>query len=132
LAVAVHAIANIGGLRTNQSIAIWGAGPVGLLAMAVARALGASRIIAVDIIPSRLEFAKKYAATDIFVPPSPEAGESKMAYSRRSAAAMKAQLGIEDRGPTAIDIVADASGAEVSIQTAMFLVKTGGNYIQAR
>lgn len=130
LAVAVHAVANIAGLRTNQTIAIWGAGPVGLLSMAVAKALGASRIIAVDIVPSRLEFAKGYAATETFVPPAPEAGESKMDYSKRSAAAMRKELGIEERGPKSIDVVVEASGAEVSIQTAIYIVKTGGKYIQ--
>lgn len=126
----MHSVANIGGLRTNQTVAIWGAGPVGLLCMAVAKALGASRIIAVDIVPSRLEFAKSYAATETFVPPAPQPNETKMEYSRRSAAAMRKELGIEERGTKSIDIVVEASGAEVSIQTAMYIVKTGGKYIQ--
>lgn len=68
LSVAVHAIANVGALRTGQSVLIFGAGPVGLLAMAVAKGLGASRIVAVDINEERLNFAKGYAATDIYVP----------------------------------------------------------------
>ena len=68
LSVAVHAIANVGALRTGQSVLIFGAGPVGLLAMAVAKGLGASRIVAVDINEERLNFAKGYAATDVYVP----------------------------------------------------------------
>lgn len=71
LSVAVHAIANVGALRTGQSVLIFGAGPVGLLAMAVAKGLGASRIVAVDINEERLNFAKGYAATDVYVPVSP-------------------------------------------------------------
>lgn len=130
LAVAVHSVSNLGGLRSNQSIAIFGSGPVGLLCMAVAKALGASRIIAVDIVPSRLEFAQAYAATDTFLPPPPNEGESKSDFSRRSAALMKAQLGIEERGPKAIDLVIDASGAEVSVQTALAIVKAGGTHVQ--
>ncbi|KAF7966011.1 hypothetical protein HWV62_40493 [Athelia sp. TMB] len=98
--------------------------------MAVAKALGASRIIAVDIVESRLEFAKEYAATDTFLPPPPNAGESKLEYSKRSATLMKEQLGIQERGPTAIDLVVDASGAEVSIQTALAVVKSGGTHVQ--
>lgn len=98
--------------------------------MAVAKALGASRIIAIDIVPSRLEFAKSYAATQTFVPPPQNEGESKLDFSKRSAAQMKEQLGIEDRGPKAIDLVIDASGAEVSIQTALAVVKSGGVHIQ--
>ena len=49
---------------------MFGAGPVGLLCMAVAKALGARRVIAVDIQQERLDFAKSYAATDIYLPVS--------------------------------------------------------------
>lgn len=98
--------------------------------MATAKALGASRIIAVDIVPSRLAFAKSYAATQTFAPPAPIANESKSEYAKRSAIAMREELGIEDRGVNSIDLVVDASGAEVSIQTALHIVKTGGQYVQ--
>ncbi|KAJ7179028.1 xylitol dehydrogenase [Mycena filopes] len=130
LAVGVHSVSNLGGFRANQSIAIFGCGPVGLLCMAVAKSLGATRIIAVDIVPSRLEFAKEYAATHTYVPIPSNDGESKIDYSKRNADAMKEQLGIEDRGSKAIDLVIDASGAEVSIQTAFHVVKTGGTFVQ--
>ena len=33
-------VANLGGLRANQAIAVSGCGPVGLLCMAIAKALG--------------------------------------------------------------------------------------------
>ncbi|KAK7061824.1 xylitol dehydrogenase [Favolaschia claudopus] len=130
LAVGVHSVSNLGGFRSNQSIAVFGCGPVGLLCMAVAKALGAARIIAVDIVPSRLEFAKEYAATDTYIPVSSEEGESKIDYSKRNADTMRQQLKIEDRGTNAIDLVIDASGAEVSIQTAFHVVKSGGTFVQ--
>lgn len=130
LAVGVHSVSNLGGFRASQSIVVFGCGPVGLLCMAVARALGASRIIAVDIVPSRLEFAKAYAATETYLPPKFEEGETKNDYSRRNANLMKSQLGIEERGKNAIDLVIDASGAEVSIQTGFYVVKTGGTFVQ--
>jgi len=98
--------------------------------MAVAKALGASRIVAVDIVTARLEFAKKYAATDVYLPPKFEEGESKVDYSRRNAAKMKQELGIRDRGSSAIDLIVDASGAEVSIQTAMHIAGSGGTVVQ--
>ncbi|TFY83943.1 hypothetical protein EWM64_g74 [Hericium alpestre] len=129
LSVAVHSVSTLAGLRAHQTVAIFGCGPVGLLCMAVAKALGASRIIAIDIVPSRLEFAKSYAATETFLPPKPNVNESKIVYSRRSASVMKQQLGIEERGPKAIDLVLDASGAEVSIQTATFIAKIGGTFV---
>ncbi|KAF8881552.1 hypothetical protein BD779DRAFT_1545473 [Infundibulicybe gibba] len=96
------------------------------------KALGAARIIAVDIVPARLEFAKQYAATDTFLPPKPNDGESRPDYSRRNAATMKEQLGITDRGKGSIDLALDASGAEVSVQTALFVTKAGGTYVQVR
>ena len=130
LSVGVHSVATLAQFKSGQTIAVWGAGPVGLLCMAVAKALGASRIVAIDINQARLDFAKNYAATDVFTPPSSNAGEDKVKYSKRSAELLKQALGIEDRGPTAVDVVIEASGAEVSIQTALFVVKTGGTYVQ--
>lgn len=130
LSVGVHSVSNLGGFRTGQSIAVFGCGPVGLLCMAVAKALGASRVIAVDIVPQRLEFAKSYAATETYLPPKPLEGESRVDYSRRNAEQMKQQLNIQDRGDRAVDLVIDASGAEPSIQTALYIVKTGGTFVQ--
>ncbi|PPQ77661.1 hypothetical protein CVT25_011096 [Psilocybe cyanescens] len=131
LAVGVHSVSNLGGFRASRSIAVFGCGPVGLLCMAVAKAIGASRIIAVDIVPARLEFAKSYAATDTYLPPKFEEGETRIDYSRRNANLMKEKLGIEDRGKNGIDLVIDASGAEVSIQTGFYIVKSGGTFVQA-
>lgn len=130
LSVGVHSVYNIGGLRAGQNVVVFGAGPVGLLCMAVAKALGAARIIAVDIVQSRLDFAKSYASTDIYLPPQFVQGETKIQYSERNARAMREQLNLPDRGPGSIDLVVDASGAEVSIQTAVYIVKHGGTFVQ--
>ncbi|PFH52823.1 hypothetical protein AMATHDRAFT_139010 [Amanita thiersii Skay4041] len=130
LSVAVHAVHILGGLRACQSIMVFGCGPVGLLCMAVAKSFGASRIVGIDIINSRLEFAKQYAATDTFMPPEVQEGEASIAYSRRSADEMKRQLKIAGRGAGAIDLVIDASGAPSSIQTAIYVVKPGGTFVQ--
>jgi len=130
LSVGVHSVFTQAKLQPAQSIAIFGCGPVGLLCMAVAKAIGASRIIAVDILQNRLDFAKTYAATDVFLPPPSQEGESKIEYSKRSAGLLKATLGIEDRGSRAIDVVIDASGADVSIQTGILITKVGGIFVQ--
>lgn len=99
--------------------------------MAVAKALGAARVIGIDIVPSRLEFAKKYAATDVFLPPSPNPNESKMEYSKRCADMIMKDFGLQERGGTnTIDVAVDASGAEPSIQTALHVVKVGGTFVQ--
>lgn len=83
LAVAVHSVSSIGKVKTDQVIVVFGAGPVGLLCMAVAKALGARRVIAVDINEERLLFAKNYAATDIFIPVSRTAVDVELNGSRR-------------------------------------------------
>lgn len=132
LSVAVHAVNTLAQLRSNQTVAVFGCGPVGLLCMAVAKALGASRIIAIDIVPARVDFALKYAATESFIPPPFEKDETKMAYSKRAATALKEKLGVEDRGPKSLDVVLDASGAEVCIQMSLFIVKIGGTFIQVQ
>jgi len=130
LSVAVHSVSTIAGLKTNQNVAIFGAGPVGLLCMAVAKALGARRVIAIDIAQHRLEFAKSYAATDVFLPPKMDQGETRIQYSKRCAAEMKAKLNFDERGADAIDLVVDASGAETCIQTGLYIVKHGGTFVQ--
>jgi threonine dehydrogenase-like Zn-dependent dehydrogenase len=45
------------GIRPGDTIAVWGCGPVGLLAMKSAQLLGAERVIGIDRYPDRLELA---------------------------------------------------------------------------
>ena len=53
------------GLTPGCTILVMGAGLSGLLFIKAARALGAGKIIAADILPSRLEAAKKFGADHI-------------------------------------------------------------------
>jgi alcohol dehydrogenase len=53
-----------GGVKPGDTIAVVGAGPVGLAAMMTAAIAGAGRIIAVDLAPSRLKHAENFGATD--------------------------------------------------------------------
>lgn len=117
LAVAVH-IVRQACVAPGQSVIVMGAGPVGLLCLAVAKAFGASKTVAVDIVPERLEFARKYAATHTFAPSKVPAEEN----------AKKLLEGAEI--PDGADAVIDASGAEPSIQTCVHAVRRGGTYVQ--
>ena len=47
------------GIESGDVVAVWGAGPVGLFAIASARLLGAERIIAIDRFPERLRLAQE-------------------------------------------------------------------------
>jgi D-xylulose reductase len=129
LAVAVHAISTLGKFRSGQSIAVLGCGPIGLLCMAAAKAMGAERIIGVDISPPRLAFAKEYIATDVWKPVPPEEGDQGMAYAFRNSTAMKEALGFGDVGPGSIDLVVDATGVASSIETGPFIAKYGGGFV---
>src|SRR5262249_53874973 len=51
--------ADLGEVTPGKTVAVWGAGPVGLCAMAAARAMGAERIIAIDNVPDRLRMARE-------------------------------------------------------------------------
>lgn len=135
LSVAVHAASNLSQVRAGQTVAVFGCGPVGLLCMAVSRALGASKILAIDIQPTRLDFAKQYAATHTYLPPKPEEGEARMDYSRRCAKGICELMGWDTQlvsgvGEGGADTVLEASGAETCIQTGMFCAKRGGVFTQ--
>lgn len=117
LAVAVH-ITKQAEIKPGQSVIVMGAGPVGLLCCAVAKAYGASTVVSVDIQQNRLDFAKSYSATHTFMPtrvPAPE-----------NAARLLQETGLVGGA----DAVIDASGAEPSIQTSIYAVRRGGVYVQ--
>jgi aryl-alcohol dehydrogenase len=59
------AVLNTLKLAEGQSIAVFGAGSVGLSAVMAAKVAGASRIVAVDINPARLTLARELGATDV-------------------------------------------------------------------
>src|SRR6476646_10907601 len=50
-------------VRPGTSFASFGAGAVGCSAIMAARTVGATTIVAIDIVPSRLEMAKELGAT---------------------------------------------------------------------
>ena len=59
------AVVNTAQVRPGQSVAVVGLGGVGLAAVLGALAAGAADVIAVDIGPSKLEFAQKLGATAV-------------------------------------------------------------------
>ncbi|OOO11850.1 Alcohol dehydrogenase GroES domain protein [Aspergillus oryzae] len=55
----------ISGFKSGESIAVFGAGPVGLMAAYSAQLRGASRVFVVDRVPERLAVAEKIGCTPI-------------------------------------------------------------------
>ena len=58
------AAVNKAGIRPGETVAVIGCGGVGLAAINGAAVAGASRIFAIDTVPSKLELAKNFGATD--------------------------------------------------------------------
>ena len=54
-------------LRPGETVAVVGAGGIGLSAINSAKIAGAGEIIAIDMIPEKLELAKKYGATSAYL-----------------------------------------------------------------
>lgn len=59
-------------IKQGDTVAIIGAGPVGLCAVQCAKFFGASKIILFDVNDSRLEKAKEYCFADVFINPNKE------------------------------------------------------------
>lgn len=60
----VGAVVNSAAVRPGQDVVVIGAGGVGLNAIQGARIAGARRIVAVDMLPSKLDDARAFGATD--------------------------------------------------------------------
>ncbi len=52
-------------LKGGETVAIWGAGPVGLFAIKSAAVMGAARIVAIEDVPERMALARQAGATDV-------------------------------------------------------------------
>ena len=67
--VSYHAMFNrLAAPRPGATVAVFGAGPIGLTATALAATAGAATVIALDISPSRLERAREMGATEVLNP----------------------------------------------------------------
>lgn len=127
--VAVAAqITKVGKVRANQTVVVFGCGPIGVLCQAVSKAYAAKKVIGVDISKSRLEFAKSFGADGVFCPPAKPADVSdEMEWSEKLAKMIKEEFNLGE-GP---DVVIEATGAQSCIQTGIHLTKKGGMYVQA-
>lgn len=118
LAVAVH-IVRQAEVTPGTSVIVFGAGPVGLLCASVARAYGATTVVSVDIVQSKLDVAKSFAATHVALSESQDPHQNAAHVLRAG-----------DLSSAGADVVIDASGAEISIQTALHVVRMGGTFVQ--
>jgi len=58
-AVALHALRRAGGCQPGETVAIFGAGPIGLMVAQWARTMGASQVVLFDVVEEKLTLAKE-------------------------------------------------------------------------
>jgi len=92
----------------GSSVLVTGCGPIGLFAIGICKAAGASRIIASDVNATRLELATVMGAHDVVRPQEAEA-------------VVKQQT-----GGLGVDVVLEMSGVPSAIHQAFALVRVGG------
>lgn len=108
------AVLNTAGIKAGEEVAIVGLGGVGMNALFGAVAAGAERIIAIDTNPKKLELAKQWGATDVFL-----AGNDDCAAAVRDAT---------DGG---VDKVVETAGSIPAMQLALAITARGGETISA-
>ncbi|KZO95473.1 GroES-like protein [Calocera viscosa TUFC12733] len=128
LSVVLHA-ARRADFQRGQTALVLGAGAVGLLACALAKAHGASEIIAVDIEPKRLEFAKAqgFATTTYTLPRGPRPATPEEGLERAKETATKLKTGTGN--PDGFDVVFECTGVEPCIQAGVHCAATGGKLV---
>ncbi|PYX64461.1 MAG: L-threonine 3-dehydrogenase [Acidobacteria bacterium] len=105
---AVHTV--LAGEIAARTVAITGAGPIGLFAIAVARAVGATTIFAIEVNEHRRSVANKMKA-DYVLDPSKEDVRS---------------IVMEKTGGLGVDVVLEMAGHPDAIRTAFDIVRRGG------
>lgn len=58
--------AEMGGIQTGDTVVVFGAGPVGIMAARCAWLFGAGRVIVIDEIEYRLDFARRYCPAEVY------------------------------------------------------------------
>jgi threonine dehydrogenase-like Zn-dependent dehydrogenase len=58
--------AEMGGIQEGDTVVVFGAGPIGIMAARCAWLFGAARVIVIDHLEYRLEFVKNYAPAEVY------------------------------------------------------------------
>jgi L-iditol 2-dehydrogenase len=107
--IGLHTVRRVG-VDQGDTVAVFGCGPIGLVTMQSARAAGASRILATDLHPYRLEHARRLGASDV-----------------RLATDGDAVAWVEElTGGRGVDAAFDCAGEQESIDHAMLTARIGG------
>ncbi|HEY5339399.1 MAG TPA: L-threonine 3-dehydrogenase, partial [Candidatus Aquilonibacter sp.] len=105
---AVHTVMAAG--VSTKSVVITGVGSIGLMAIPVARAAGASSVYAIDVNPAKLELARRLGADATFDPRTPGLVEE-----------IKARTGGDG-----VEVLLEMSGSGSAIDLGLQMVRNGG------
>lgn len=105
---AVHTV--LSGPIAGKTVAVIGCGPIGLMAVSVARASGAAKVLALDVNEYRLDMAVQMGATHIV-------------HSQNEDPVKKVLSLTGDQG---VDVVLEMSGHPVAIQQGLKMLTMGG------
>jgi threonine 3-dehydrogenase len=94
----------------GRSVAVTGAGPIGVLAVAIARAAGASWVVATDVEPYRLELARTMGAD--------------LALDARDTDT--AERIVAETGGDGVEVVLEMSGSQAALDQALHFITRGG------
>lgn len=112
LSVGFHA-ARQGNARMGMTAVVTGAGCIGLVSMMALIAMGVTRIIAVDVMPKRLEKALELAATDAINGKETDTVEEVLKLT----------------GGMGPDLVIETAGSEITARQAIQFCKKGGTIV---
>ena len=105
----MYGLTELGGLVAGESVVVIGPGPIGLLAVAVAKSLGASPVILIGTRENRLKIGQKLGA-DIIL----NAKEVDVEYEVKA---------ITGKGA---DYIIDCAGSEETVNQAIHMANRGG------
>jgi L-iditol 2-dehydrogenase len=114
LGIAIHTV-DLGNLKAGMSVGVFGCGPIGLLIIQVARAMGATRIIATDKLLHRVEAAKAFGASHAF-----------LVEDRHELEMIEAAT--DGRG---VDVAFEAAGKQDAVDASFAAVVPGGKVVLA-
>jgi len=112
IAVALHAVGRAN-FKPYETVAVIGAGPIGLLLISVLNLMGLQHLIAIDLIPERLALAKEMGADKVINSSQVDAVE-----------ACKDVV-----GPLGVDHVFEVVGIPATFRMSLELVRMGGELI---
>jgi L-iditol 2-dehydrogenase len=112
LGVGLHAI-RLGGIKPGERVGVFGCGPIGLFLIQLARASGATTIVATDLLPHRLEAARAAGATDTAL----VSGGAERVELRAAT------------GGHGVDVAFEAAGVDDSVETSIQLAAPGGTVV---